>query len=248
MRIEIDTDAQTLNGGQLYSKESFELLSDLWVKVGWDQKYPYTFSWLGRPVIQAPEDLIRAQEVIYRVRPDVVIETGVAHGGSLVFYASVLRSMSFTGRVIGIDIEIRPHNRQAIEMHEMCGRITLLEGDSISPAIVDRVSSLVLTGDVAIVILDSKHTKDHVLAELNAYHRFVTPGSYIVATDGNMRDLADTPRGSPDWYGDNPQAAVAEFLKKHPEFVLEQPGWPFNESLLDKNVTYWPSAWLRRQE
>src|SRR2546423_15245584 len=126
MKLTIDTEARTLIAeadGQnrempLYSDEAFELISDQWLKVGWNQKYPYTFSWLGRPIVQLPEDMIRAQEVIYRVRPSVIIETGVAHGGSLIYYASLCKVMG-RGRVIGIDIEIRPHNRRAIESHEM---------------------------------------------------------------------------------------------------------------------------------
>ena len=133
MRLTIDTQAKTVTRAEageertldLYSKEAFELISREWLKVGWNQKYPYTFAWLGRPIIQIPEDMIRTQEVIYRVRPDVIVETGVAHGGSLIFYASLCRLMG-RGRVVGIDIEIRPHNRQAIEAHEMSPLIALV--------------------------------------------------------------------------------------------------------------------------
>jgi cephalosporin hydroxylase len=253
MKLIIDTDTQTLfredNGNStrldLYSKSSFELLSSVWLKVGWDQKYPYTFSWLGRPIIQIPEDILRAQEVIYRVKPDVIIETGVAHGGSLIFYASLCKAMG-QGRVIGIDIEIRPHNRTAIEAHELFSHITLIEGSSTDPVIVQQVRSLVKSGETVLVFLDSNHTKRHVLAELEAYHNLITPGSYIVATDGSMRDLFDVPRGKPEWAWDNPAAAAAEFIQAHPEFVIEQPAWPFNESELSDNITHWPGAWLRR--
>ena len=111
----------------LYSREAFELISMQWVRVGWNQKYPYTFSWMGRPIIQLPEDMIRIQEVIYRVKPDVIIETGVAHGGSLIYYASLCKAME-NGRVIGIDIEIRPRNRKAIEYHELSSYLRLIEG------------------------------------------------------------------------------------------------------------------------
>lgn len=254
MRLSIDTDTRKLiqeHQGQrreinLYSKEAFETISRLWMKVAWNEKYIYTFSWMGRPIIQNPEDMIRAQEVIYRVRPHVIIETGVAHGGSLVFYASLCKAMG-RGRVIGVDIEIRPHNRRAVEDHELSPLITLFEGSSTDPQVVQKVTSLVGPKETVLVFLDSNHTKAHVLAELEAYHILVSPGSYIVATDGIMKDLYDVPRGKSEWIRDNPTAAAAEFAQKHPEFVLEQPAWPFNESALRENVTYWPGAWLRRK-
>ena len=253
MKLTIDTDARTLTTEQdgkvsvldLYSRQAFERLSLQWVRVGWNQKYQYTFSWMGRPVIQLPEDMLRTQEVIYRLQPDVIIETGVAHGGSLIFYASLCKAMG-RGRVIGIDIEIRPHNRNAIEAHELFSYITLVEGSSTDAAIVGKVKSMVKPGEKAIVLLDSNHSKQHVRAELDAYFDLVSPGSYIVATDGVMRSLADVPRGAPEWVWDNPAAAAAEFAQDHPEFVLEQPEWRFNESELAENITHWPAAWLRR--
>src|SRR4030095_5785111 len=152
---------------ELYSKEAFELISQQWLKVGWDQKYPYTFSWLGRPIVQLPEDMIRMQEVIYRVRPSVIIETGVAHGGSLIYYASLCKVMG-QGRVIGIDIEIRPQNRKAIETHEMSNLITLLEGSSTAATVVQKTHALVKSGETALIILDSNHSKVHVAEELEA--------------------------------------------------------------------------------
>ena len=229
----------------LYSKEAFEAISDLWVKVGWNEKYPYTFSWMGRPIIQLPEDMVRTQEVIYRLRPDVIVETGVAHGGSLIFYASLCTAIG-KGRVIGIDVEIRPHNRRAIESHGMASLITLIEGNSVSDAVVQQASTLIEPGEKVLVILDSCHTRDHVAKELEAYHSFVGLDSYVVATDGVMQHVCDVPRGAAGWQTDNPVTAVREFLSRHKEFVLEQPGWPFNESSLSKNVTHWPQAWLRR--
>ncbi|AFY80280.1 cephalosporin hydroxylase family protein [Oscillatoria acuminata] len=255
MKLIIDTDTQQLiqeiDGKQicldLYSKQSFELISQQWVKVGWNQKYPYTFSWMGRPIIQLPEDMIRIQEAIYRVQPDVIIETGVAHGGSLIYYASLCKAID-KGRVIGIDIEIRPHNRKAIEAHELFPYITLVEGNSIEPELVHQVKSTVKPGETVMVILDSCHTKAHVLAELEAYADLVTPGSYLVATDGIMKEVSDVPRGQAEWHCDNPTAAAAEFVQQHPEFILKQPEWPFNESELTENVTHWPEAWLQRKE
>lgn len=254
MKITIDTDEQSLglekSGGAsknlaLYSDEAFRILSDLWLRVNWAQKYMYTFSWMGRPIIQLPEDMIRTQEVIYRLKPDVILETGVAHGGSLIYYASLCRAIG-KGRVIGVDIEIRPHNREAIEAHEMFPLITLIEGDSTDPRIVDQVKGLISPGETVLVLLDSNHSKEHVGAELEAYHDLVTIGSYIVATDGIMRDVHDAPRGRKEWLHDNPVAAVEEFVAAHGNFVIEQPEWPFNESNLTENITHWPSAWLRR--
>ena len=230
----------------LYSKKAFEVLSDLWLKVEWSEKYSYTFTWLGQPIIQLPEDIIRTQEVIYQIKPDVIIETGVAHGGSLIFYASLCKVIG-KGRVIGVDIEIRPHNRQTIESHPLSSFITLIEKDSIASDTAQHVHSLVNPNETVIVLLDSCHTKQHVLAELEAYHDLVSPGSYIVATDGIMKDLYDVPRGQPEWSSDHPTAAAEEFAKKHPEFIIEQPAWPFNESQLTQGLTHWPGAWLRRK-
>ena len=254
MRLIIDTEERKLiqesDGSQrvlsLYTDEAFKLISQHWLKIGWNQKYSYTFTWMGRPVVQMPEDLIRVQEVIYRIRPDVIIETGIAHGGSLVFYASICRLIG-KGRVIGIDIDIRPHNREAIEGHELYGLITLVEGNSIAAEVIGQVMSLVSPREVAMVILDSNHSKKHVLAELEAYHGMVSTGSYIVATDGIMKELHDVPRGRPEWAWDNPVVAALEFVNKHPEFTLEQPTRAFNESELSDNVTYWPGAWLSRK-
>ncbi len=229
----------------LYSKEAFEIISRQWLKTGWNEKYTYTFTWMGRPIIQMPEDMVRLQEAIYGIKPDVIIETGVAHGGSLIFYASLCKAMD-RGRVIGVDIEIRPHNRKAIETHELFPRITLIEGSSTSVDVVNQVKNLVRPGETVLVILDSNHTKSHVLAELEAYAGLVTAGSYIVVCDGVMKDLYDVPRGNPGWSGDNPVAAVKEFLGSHKEFLLRQPEWFFNESELDEAVTYLPDAWLRR--
>ncbi len=254
MKLTLDTDAKTLtlqNGSEsrtlpLYSRESFEALSQQWVNIGWDQKYTYTFSWLGRPIIQLPEDMIRIQEVIYRLKPDVIIETGVAHGGSLIFYASLCQVIG-KGRIIGVDIEIRKHNRAAIEAHELAHRIALVEGSSIAPETVAQVRSKLKPDDVVLVLLDSCHSHAHVLAELTHYAPLVTPGSYIVATDGIMESVADSPRGNPSWKTDNPCSAVKEFIDAHPEFVVETPPWPFCESHLTENVTHWPVAWLKRQ-
>ncbi len=254
MRLIIDTKERTLtedrNGTThvvgLYTREAFQALSEQWIKVGWDLKYTYTFTWLGRPVIQMPEDLLRLQEVVYRLQPDIIVETGVAHGGSLVFHASLCDLMG-KGRVIGVDIEIRPHNRRAIETHELSRRITLVEGDSVAAETLATVRSLVSPKDRVMVFLDSCHTKAHVSAELEAYAPLVSPGSYLVAMDGVLKDLHDVPRGKPEWTWDHPVASILEFTSRHPEFVIDRPAWRFCESELQEPITYWPSAWLRRR-
>src|SRR3954452_21075341 len=172
MKISIDTDARRIEADghavDLYSDDGFRLISDLWVKTGWNQKYTYSFSWFGVPMIQLPEDVLRYQEVVFRLQPDVIIETGVAHGGSAVFSASLCRLMG-KGRVIAVDIEIRPHNRARIERHPLAPLITLIEGSSTAPEIVNKVRSLVAPGESVLVMLDSDHSFNHVTAELEAY-------------------------------------------------------------------------------
>ena len=231
---------------QIGTPEAFNILSQAWLRCGWDNKYVYTFSWMGRPIIQLPEDIVRTQEVIYNIKPDIIIETGVAHGGSLILYASLCKAIG-KGRIIGIDIEIRPHNRTAIEEHNLFEYITLVEGSSTDINIVSQVKSSIAPSDKVLIILDSNHTREHVLAELNAYAELVSIGSYIVATDGIMKDLVSAPRSQTDWGTNNPYQAAQDFLVSHPDFKLQQPEWAFNESNgLSENVTYWPGAWLQR--
>jgi cephalosporin hydroxylase len=233
----------------LDSPEAFAIISKAWLRCGWDTKHVYSFSWLGRPIIQLPEDMIRMQEVIYRIRPNIIIETGVAHGGSLIFYASILKAMGMEhGRVIGIDIEIRPHNLAALEAHELFGALTLIEGSSIAPEVIDQVRAFVTNGATVLVILDSNHAYDHVLKELRAYADLVSSGSYIVVTDGIMGWLGDkAARTQPDWVWNNPKVAAKTFLKERPDFADRPPTFPFNESKLhDYVVTYWPGAWLQK--
>ena len=253
MRIVIDTDTQqlTVEGAgarqqmDLYTPEAFAALSRHWVRVGWAQRYSYAFTWLGRPMIQLPEDVLRAQEVIWRTRPDVIVETGVAHGGSLIFYASLLALMG-GGRVIGVDIDIRPHNRAAIEAHPLASGIHLIEGSSTDPETVAKVRDAIRAGSRVMVLLDSNHSKAHVRNELDMYAPLVTPGCYMVATDGIMCDLSDVPGGRPEWSWDHATAAAAEFSKSRSDFVLEMPQSSFNESAITEPVTYWPGGWLRR--
>ncbi|MGD0013483.1 MAG: CmcI family methyltransferase [Bryobacteraceae bacterium] len=253
MKMVIDTAARTLttadSGSErtlgLYTKAAFEAISRQWVRVGWSLRYYHNFSWFGHPILQMPEDLLRLQEVVYRIRPDVIVETGVFRGGSLMFHATLCEALG-SGRVIGIDCQIEADDREAIGRHLLASRISLVEGDSTSPEVFERVASLIRPEESVLVLLDSCHAKEHVARELDLYSRLVTPGSCIVAADGIMRDLADVPGGQPEWVYDNPLAAATEFAARHPEFVQEQPPWLFHDGELTENVSYWPGAWLTR--
>lgn len=230
----------------LATPEAFEAVSAAWLRCGWDVKYVYSFTWLGRPVIQLPEDLIRMQELIWRARPDVIVETGVAHGGSLVFYAGLFAAMGH-GRVIGVDIDIRPACRAAIAAHALAGRIDLIEGDSAAPATVAEVAARIAPGERVLVVLDSGHSAEHVRAELEAYAPLIQPGGFIVACDGIMADLAGAPRSEAAWAWDNPVSAIAAFLDAHAEFEGLEPDFAFNEGQVRRRVTYWPRCFLRRR-
>jgi cephalosporin hydroxylase len=163
-----------------------------------------------------------------------------------VFYASLFEAMDH-GRVIGIDIEIRRHNRIAIEAHPLASRITLIQGSSAAPGTLAAVRHGIAPGESVLVVLDSNHSRAHVAAELDLFAPLVTPGSYIVACDGIMAQLAGAPRTAPDWTWNNPVAAVDAFLAHNPDFVLEEPGFPFNEGAVRSRVTYWPKCFLKRR-
>jgi len=201
-------------------------------------QYSYNFEWLGRPIIQYPQDIVAMEEIIWQVRPDLIIETGIAHGGSLIFSASMLALLDIcdaieqkksidpsksSRKVLAVDIDIRAHNREAIEAHPMASRIQMIQGSSIAPEIVDQVKKIAADYRTVLVCLDSNHTHEHVLAELKAYGPLVTKGSYCVVFDTIVEDLPpelfpDRPWGP----GDNPKTAVLEFLKSHPEFEIDK--------------------------
>ena len=229
----------------LDTPEAFALVSDAWLRCGWDVKYVYGFTWMGRPVIQLPEDLLRIQEVVWQVQPDIIVETGVAHGGSLVFYASLLTTRA--GRVIGIDRDIRPANRRALLQHPLATAITLIDGDSAAAATAAQVRAAIPDGARVMVILDSDHSRAHVAAELALYADLVSPGSFIVVCDGIMARLTGAPRSQPDWAWNNPQAAVAAFLAQRADFSVEEPAFAFNEGKVRDRVTYCPKCFLRRR-
>lgn len=187
-------------------------------------KYTYNFSWMGRPIIALPQDMIAMQEIIWNVQPDLIIETGVAHGGSIVYYASLLELIGKDGIVVGIDIDIRKHNRQLIEAHPMSKRIRLIEGSSISLEVLKKVKEIAVEKKTILICLDSNHTHDHVLQELNLYGPLTSIGSYCVVFDTIVEDMPeDYDWGQRTWgKGNNPKTALREFLKTHDDFKIDQ--------------------------
>lgn len=209
-------------------------------------KYSYNFSWLGRPIIQYPQDIVAMQEIIWKVQPDLIIETGIAHGGSLIFSAAMLELVACCGgpkdaEVLGLDIDIRPHNRKAIEDHPMSRRITMIQGSSIAPDIVAQVYKKAEGRQRILVCLDSNHTHDHVFAELDAYAPLTSVGSYCVVFDTIVEDMpAESSVDRPWGHGNNPKTAVRAFLKVHPEFEIDK---SIDHKLL---ITVAPDGYLKR--
>ena len=223
----------------------FQNRSRDWLEESMRKSYAYNFSWLGRPIIQNPIDIMAMQEIIWEVRPDLIIETGIAHGGSLIFSASMLELVAVCtgseGEVIGIDIDIRSHNRKAIEDHPMSKRITMFEGSSIAPEIVARVREKAKGKQRVLICMDSNHTHDHVLAELVAYAPLTSLGSYCVVFDTFVEDVpSDVFQNRPWGPGDNPKTAVWEYLKTHPEFEIDK---NIQHKLM---ITVAPDGYLKR--
>jgi cephalosporin hydroxylase len=223
------------------SDAEFRALSNAWRAMALERKYMNNFSWLGRPLIQLPMDAMAVQEIVWAVKPDLIIETGVAHGGSLVLSASLLEIIGH-GEVVGVDIEIRPHNRAAIESHPLARRISLIEGSSTAADVVAQVQARAAGKDRVLVFLDSNHTHEHVLAELNAYAGLVSVGSYCVVFDTFVEDMpADYIWADRSWgKGNNPKTAIWEWIKSHPEFEIDR---SVEDRLL---VTSAPDGFLRR--
>ena len=228
------------------ANEGLRTIADALMKATIPTRYSYNFSWLGRPIIQYPQDIVAMQELLWSVQPDLVIETGIAHGGSLIFSASMLELNAACGgpknaRVLGVDIDIRAHNRAAIEAHPLSGRIKMIQGSSIAREVVEVVKAVAAARQRVVVCLDSNHTHDHVLAELEAYAHLTTVGSYCVVFDTVVEELpaeffADRPWGP----GNNPRTAVREFLKRHPEFEIDK---KIDHKLL---ISVAPDGYLKR--
>jgi cephalosporin hydroxylase len=210
------------NQEQMSQSEDLRRLTLDWIVATARYRYTYGFEWMGRPVIQFPQDLLAMQEIIWRTQPDLIIETGIAHGGSTVFYASMLQLLGGDRRVVGIDIEIRPHNRAAIESHPMAPRITMIEGSSVDETTVGQVRAIASRYQRVLVALDSNHTEEHVLRELAAYSPLVTPGSYLVVFDTIVEDMpADFFPDRPWSVGNNPKTAVRKFLSENDRFEVD---------------------------
>lgn len=193
-----------------------------WFKKGYSYEYSYHFKWLGRPIIQYPQDMIALQEIIWDTKPDLIVETGIAHGGSLIFSASMLEMIG-CGEILGIDIDIREHNRVEIEKHPLFKRITMFEGSSTDKAMAERVHDFAKDKERVMVILDSNHTHEHAAQELELYSSLVKKDSYLVVFDTIVEDLpAEFSSNRPWGPGDNPKTAVREFLKTNDRFVVDQ--------------------------
>lgn len=227
-----------------YEKDdTFHSLSQQWLKMSMEKEYTYNFSWMGRPIIQNPVDIIALQEIIWNVKPDLIIETGIAHGGSLIYYASLLELNAVCGynphaKIIGIDIELREHNRKKIMEHPLYRRIHLLDGSSVSSVIIEKVYEFSKNYNTILVILDSNHTHEHVLAELNAYAPLVTCGSYCIVFDTHIEYFTYAKR--PWGKGNNPLTALKAYLEQHNEFEVD----PIIDNKLFISVA--PGGYLKR--
>jgi len=237
--------------------KSFQQLSRQWLQESMSKKYVYNYDWLGRPIIQYPQDMVAIQELVWRVRPDLIIETGIAHGGSLILSASMLAMLDMCDaieageildprksrrKVIGLDIDIREHNRAAIEAHPMASRIQMFQGSSIDPAVVQQVRAAAQGYGKVMVFLDSMHTHSHVVGELDAYATLVTPGSYCVVFDTFVDDMPPRFFADRPWdVGNNPKTAVKAWLPRHPEFEVD------GDMEQRLQVTVAPHGFLRRK-
>lgn len=241
---------------KLGENEAIAELTNSWMNAANKLKYSYHYEWQGRPIIQYPQDIVAMQELIWEVKPDLIIETGIAHGGSLVFSASMLALLDISDaiesgsnlnpektkrKVLGIDIDIRAHNREAIEAHPMSSRIHMIQGSSIASNVIDQVKDIAKNYERVLVCLDSNHTHDHVLAELKAYAPLTSVSSYCVVFDTIIEDMPTDMFPSRPWSrGNNPKTAVWEYLKNHPEFKVDK---DIQHKLL---VTVAPDGYLKR--
>jgi len=223
------------NDGELQS------IANDWVEESMKKKYVYNFSWLGRPIIQYPQDMVAIQEIIWAVKPDLIVETGIAHGGSIILSASILELLGGDRQVVGIDIDIRKHNRDEIEKHPLAKRIQLIEGSSIDMATAEQVYKIAKGKSRILVILDSNHTHEHVQKEIELYHSLVSLGSYLMVFDTIIEDLPKDYFEDRPWnVGNNPKTAVHEFLRNNKNFEIDK-------SIQNKLIiTAAPDGYLKR--
>lgn len=221
--------------------EELKTISQKWMQRAEKHKYCYNYTWMGRPIIKFPNDMVLAQEIIWSVKPDLIIETGIAHGGSIIFSASMLELLGGDGEVVGIDIDIRKHNRDAIEAHPMAKRITMLEGSSVEPEIVAQVAAIARQHRTVMVFLDSLHTHEHVLKEMEAFAPMVNVGSYLCVMDTCIEEFPEGTYPDRPWdVGNNPMTAVREFLQTHDEFEIDA------DCCNKLCITEAPNGYLRR--
>lgn len=244
----------------LSDTKGFSLIGDAWLRACWDVKYSYSFTYLGRPIIQQPEDIVRIQELIWKIKPDIIIETGIAHGGSIIYYASMMALLDYcegysldnpSGReVVGIDIDIRQHNKIAIKEHPLYSPfITLIEGSSTDNCVIKQVEKIMKNHIKVMIFLDSNHTKEHVLKELELYSKFVSIDSYIIACDGYIKELVgkdNAPRTESDWQYNNPKQAALDFVKNNPNFIIKEPEFQFNEGLVNRWISQFSDGFIKR--
>lgn len=233
---------KNMNIRKITNNQELKDLGIKFIKETGQYKYSYNFSWMGRPIIAYPQDMIAMQELIWEVKPDLIIETGVAHGGSIVYYASLLELIGGDGLVVGIDIDIRKHNRDLIEAHPMMKRIKLIEGSSISNEVAEQVNAIAATKKRIMICLDSNHTHEHVLEELKLYAPLTSVDSYCIVFDTVVEDMPeDYDWGVRPWgKGNNPKTAVWEYLKTHDEFEIDK---SIDSKLL---ITVAPDGFLKR--
>lgn len=240
----------------IQGNEEFKRSASDFLRKSVEPKYSYNYFWMGRPIIQYPQDMVAMQEIIWETRPDLIIETGIAHGGSLILSASMLALLDMTDameagvsfdprasnrRVLGIDIDIRAHNRTAIEAHPMASRIQMIQGSSIDQSVIDEVHRIAKPFKRVLVCLDSNHTHDHVLAELEAYAPLTSVGSYCVVFDTLIEDMPEDAYPDRSWGpGDNPKTAVWKYLETHPELEIDR---AIDQKLM---ITVAPDGFLKR--
>ena len=227
--------------GRMAADEEMRGQTREWMAAATRYEYSYHFTWLGRPIIQFPQDIIATQEIIWRVRPDLIVETGIARGGSLIFSASMLELLGGDGLVVGVDVDIREHNRVEIERHPLAGRIEMVQGSSVDESVVRRVADYAEGRGTVLVMLDSNHTHEHVLRELELYSPLVTPGSYLIVYDTLIEQMPEDMYPERPWgRGDNPLTAVREFLSRNADFEVDR---EVEDKLL---ITVAPGGYLRR--
>jgi cephalosporin hydroxylase len=241
MKLTLDAHGRT-ETVDVFSPEGLEMVSTLWTKLYAHYKLTHNCTWMGVPIIQFPEDIVMMQELIWKVRPDVIVECGFAHGGAALFYASLFELMG-KGVVVGVDVDIRPYNRIAVENHPMGHRVRMVEGSSVEASTLERIRAHIGPGDKVMVLLDSDHSRAHVAREIDLYRTMVSPGSYLVVMDGAQALVWDTPDGRPEWKDDNPLAAIEAFMASpegRSEFEIDDP-------FTRLHVTSNPKAYLRRK-